>query len=81
MFTKTVNRLKKFNEENPRFVGYCTGVVLMTVAFSAIDRIINNQNEAAGFKNIRLYKDSETGDILAEDLNGYMWKAEFPEDV
>lgn len=78
MLTRTIDRLKKFNEEEPRFVGYCTGVVLMTVAWAVVDRLIVNSQEAAGFMTVRLYKESETGDILVENINGTVFKAEFP---
>lgn len=79
MLNKAKTKVKRFYDENQAYCGYVGGVVLTTVAFIGVCLFVDYTNEQNGFKTIRLYKDSETGDILAQDTSGKMWKADFPE--
>ena len=81
MLKEAKARTMKFYEENRTYCGFVAGVVLMTAVSTTIDVLFDRQYEKHGFKNVRLFKDSETGDIIAEDIYGQKFKAEFPEDV
>lgn len=81
MLKNTYTRLKKFNEENPRFVGYLTGVSVMTAFCLWIDNVETKWQEENGFKTVRLFKDTDTDEILAYDPSGNRFKLRFPEET